>query len=79
MSILPMPWLPAMTLSFDTGGMNFHYANVTSTTPAAGPTPYSGSPAAVPGTIDAERFDNGAEGVAYYDTTPGNSGPWPGS
>jgi endonuclease/exonuclease/phosphatase family metal-dependent hydrolase len=29
---------------------------------------------AVPGTIQAENFDNGGEGVAYHDTTPGNSG-----
>jgi hypothetical protein len=28
----------------------------------------------IPGTISAEQFDNGGEGVAYHDTTPGNSG-----
>ncbi len=32
-------------------------------------TPYPGpSPAAIPGTIEAENFDNGGEGVAYHDT-----------
>ena len=36
--------------------------------------PYSGAPAAVPGTIQASDFDNGGQGVAYYDTTPGNLG-----
>jgi endonuclease/exonuclease/phosphatase family metal-dependent hydrolase len=36
--------------------------------------PFSGSPASVPGTIQAEDFDEGGEGVAYHDTTPGNSG-----
>ena len=37
-------------------------------------TPYSGTPAAVPGTIQAENYDTGGEGVAYHDTTSGNSG-----
>ena len=38
------------------------------------PTPYSGSPVALPGTIEAENFDNGGSGVAYEDTTSGNAG-----
>ena len=42
--------------------------------PASGSTPYSGTPAAIPGTIQAEAFDNGGEGVAYHDTTGGNAG-----
>jgi carbohydrate binding protein with CBM6 domain len=33
-------------------------------------TPHSGTPAAVPGTIEVENFDLGGEGVAYHDTTP---------
>src|SRR5205823_2552587 len=37
-------------------------------------TPYSGSPARVPGTIQAENFDNGGEGVAYHDSGPNNLG-----
>ncbi len=37
-------------------------------------TPYSGSPIAVPGRIEAEDYDNGGEGVAYYDTDTGNTG-----
>jgi hypothetical protein len=28
----------------------------------------------VPGTIEAENFDNGGEGLAYHDTTAGNAG-----
>jgi hypothetical protein len=28
----------------------------------------------IPGVIEAENFDRGGEGVAYHDTTPGNSG-----
>ena len=29
---------------------------------------------AIPGTIQAEDFDAGGEGVGYHDTTPGNQG-----
>lgn len=36
--------------------------------------PYSGTPAAIPGLIQVEQFDNGGEGVAYHDSTSGNSG-----
>ena len=41
---------------------------------ASSSTPYTGSPAAVPGTIQAENFDNGGEGVAYHDSGPNNVG-----
>ncbi len=37
-------------------------------------TPYGGSPATIPGKIEAEEYDVGGEGVAYYDTTAGNAG-----
>ncbi|CAN0390575.1 unnamed protein product, partial [Phaeothamnion confervicola] len=36
--------------------------------------PYSGTPAVVPGTIEFENFDLGGEGAAYHDLTAGNSG-----
>jgi hypothetical protein len=36
--------------------------------------PYGGTPAAVPGTIEAEDYDTGGEGVAYHDTDTNNSG-----
>jgi hypothetical protein len=36
--------------------------------------PYSGTPAAIPGTIQAELFDLGGEGVAYHDTDTANVG-----
>jgi endonuclease/exonuclease/phosphatase family metal-dependent hydrolase len=45
---------------------------VVTTTPV--PTPFSGSPVSLPGTILAQDFDNGGEGVAYHDTTSGNVG-----
>src|SRR5690349_13781720 len=41
---------------------------------AAASAPYSGTPVSVPGQINAADFDNGGEGVAYHDTTPGNTG-----
>ena len=37
-------------------------------------TPYNGTPAAVPGLIEAEDYDLGGEGVAYHDTDTNNSG-----
>lgn len=35
---------------------------------------FGGIPASIPGTIHAENFDVGGEGVAYSDTDPGNNG-----
>jgi Carbohydrate binding module (family 6)/Right handed beta helix region len=46
-------------------------------TPAPQPgasTPYTGTPIALPGRIEAENYDKGGEGVAYHDTTAGNTG-----
>src|SRR6185295_17833830 len=37
-------------------------------------TPYSGSPVNLPGTVQAELFDNGGEGIAYHDSGPNNLG-----
>jgi hypothetical protein len=70
-----------ITLYFDTGGFNISYVTVVASTggsPTGGATgastPYSGTPAPIPGTIQAANFDNGGERIAYYDTTPGNTG-----
>lgn len=41
---------------------------------APDPSPYSGSPIAIPGTWEAEDFDVGGEGVAYHDNVAGNAG-----
>ena len=38
------------------------------------PAPYGGVPAGIPGTIEAEHFDVGPGGVAYFDRSPGNTG-----
>jgi hypothetical protein len=59
-----------MTLVFDAG--NFNVADITAA--LAGSTPYTGTAIALPGAFHAEAFDNGGEGVAYHDTTAGNSG-----
>jgi hypothetical protein len=42
--------------------------------PLATSTPYSGTPIAVPGTVEAENFDKGGEGTGYHDTSSGNTG-----
>jgi len=39
-----------------------------------GSTPYGGTPAPLPGTVQFENYDAGGEGVAYHDTTSGNTG-----
>jgi endoglucanase len=36
--------------------------------------PYAGTAFAVPGTIEAESFDTGCQGLTYSDTTSGNNG-----
>jgi hypothetical protein len=37
-------------------------------------TPWKGKAHAIPGTIEAEHYDDGPPGVAYHDTTPKNEG-----
>ena len=37
-------------------------------------TPYNGTPFLIPGKVEAEEFDNGGQGIAYYDLTPTNTG-----
>ena len=41
---------------------------------SGGSTPFGSGPVALPGTIQAENFDNGGANVAYVDTSSGNSG-----
>jgi hypothetical protein len=41
--------------------------------PPATSTPFTGTPIALPGRIEAENYDKGGEGLAYHDTTAGNS------
>jgi subtilisin family serine protease len=37
-------------------------------------TPFGGTNPAIPGLLEAENFDDGGEGIAYHDMTPGNAG-----
>src|SRR3954452_19510042 len=41
---------------------------------AATSTPFAGAPVALPGTVLAANFDTGGPGIAYGETTAGNSG-----
>ncbi len=43
-------------------------------TPNTNQTPYGGTVRTIPGTIQAEDFDNGGEAVAYHDLDAGNAG-----
>jgi lysophospholipase L1-like esterase len=52
-----------LTLIEDNGGWNINYATFASATPAEGP--YGGTPAAIPGTVKAENYDTGGQGIGY--------------
>src|SRR6185295_14817594 len=65
---------------FDTNGGSGWWGNLNSLrwsvagAPPPASTPFGGTAAAIPGLIEAENFDEGGEGVAYHDLSPGNSG-----
>jgi endonuclease/exonuclease/phosphatase family metal-dependent hydrolase len=72
-----------LRLSFPNGGLNITKVEVvassstsssSSSSSTSSATPYTGSAISLPGTVEAANFDNGGQGVAYYDTTSGNSG-----
>jgi beta-glucosidase len=62
-----------LTVDQDTNGWNFHYFAFTLTTAggggggggSSGDQPFGGTPAAVPGTVQAANYDTGGQGVAY--------------
>ncbi len=65
-------WRLVMDANGATGAIaNFNYIRATV---ASGGTPYGGTPVSLPGTIQAENFDEGPAGVAYVDATSTNSG-----
>jgi hypothetical protein len=74
--------LPAGTvtlrLTFHGDGMNLDWIELVprdfGTPWPTPPVPSPFTPLAIPGTIQAEDYDLGGEGVAYHDTTPGNEG-----
>ena len=69
-----------MRVVFDGGNVNLNYlsfaAGSSSSRPSGGGNgaPFSGVALAIPGWVQAEDFDNGGQGVAYSDSSPGNSG-----
>jgi hypothetical protein len=52
-----------LTLNQDNGGWNINYA--TFAQQSSGEGPFGGTPAAIPGTVQAENYDTGGQGVAY--------------
>jgi hypothetical protein len=62
----------------DSNGWNLHYITFASTggggtPPPTGEAPYGGTAAAVPGTVQAENYDTGGQGVAYNVTAVNGS------
>ena len=58
-----------MRLAFDAPNFNLNWIRL-----SGHHTPFSGTAPIVPGTLQAEDFDQGAEGVAYHDAVVGNAG-----
>jgi hypothetical protein len=65
-----------LRLAFDSNGSTGSVANVNrlELTRSTGATPYGGTAPILPGTIEAENFDEGVASVAFVDATPGNRG-----
>jgi hypothetical protein len=55
-------------------GVTWSFTTAGTPPEGGGSTPYGGTPATLPGTFQAENFDEGGISVAYFDTTAGNSG-----
>jgi beta-glucanase (GH16 family)/uncharacterized protein involved in high-affinity Fe2+ transport len=53
-----------LTINQDNAGWNINYASFASAS-SAGEGPYGGTPAAIPGTVQAENYDTGGQGVGY--------------
>jgi beta-glucanase (GH16 family) len=52
-----------LTINQDNAGWNINYLTFTSSSGGEGP--YGGTPAAVPGTAQAENYDTGGQGIGY--------------
>ena len=64
-----------LTVDQDSNGWNLHDMTftLTSAEPGAASAPYGGTPAAVPGTVQAANYDTGGQGVAYNVTSVNGS------
>jgi hypothetical protein len=59
-----------LTVDQDSNGWNLHYIAFTLNSGTGGGSgPYGGTPAAVPGTVQAANYDTGGQGVAYNVTS----------
>ena len=58
------------------GAGNYNWFRLASSTSSAPPpsSAYGGTPVTLPGGVQAENFDDGSQGAAYYDVSAGNSG-----
>ncbi|MBO9699741.1 MAG: carbohydrate-binding protein [Sporocytophaga sp.] len=67
--------LQTMKIVMDSAEFNLNYVEFkkTSSSPTVS-SPYKGSPALIPGKIEAENFDLGGLNIAYYDDTKDNKG-----
>jgi predicted amidohydrolase len=57
----------------DTSGPTGVFGNI-NWLEVGGSAPFTGAPLALPGRVQAENFDHGGQGLAYADSTAGNSG-----
>ncbi|MEM1186116.1 MAG: glycoside hydrolase family 3 N-terminal domain-containing protein [Planctomycetota bacterium] len=61
--------------AFDDAGLSgTDSIDVTIGTGCTGEGPFGGSATAIPGVIEAENYNTGGQGVAYFDSGPGNNG-----
>jgi hypothetical protein len=73
-SIVPVPLLPLPTPPTTVPTTTVPTTTATTAVPTTSHTPETREVAAIPGSILAADYDTGGEGVAYHDTTPGNTG-----
>jgi subtilisin family serine protease len=80
--ISPSTWMSAppgqvmsdSTILARTGASSAGSGSSTGTPPTPASAPYHSQPAALPGTVEAEDFDTGVDGIAYHDVDAPNNG-----
>jgi len=58
-----------LTVDQDSNGWNIHQLTFVAASSGGGEAPYGGTPAAVPGTVQAANYDTGGQGTAYNVTS----------